>query len=46
MQKDVFINGYKQSNKKLKLYIIKFEKNDVLKSKIYLVDCVIEKNNW
>lgn len=32
--------------KELKPYIIEFNKNDVMKPKVYLSDCVVEGNNW
>ena len=57
MKKDVFINGYKWSNivedckrflnkiKELKLYLVKFNENDVMKNKMYLPNCVVRGEN-
>ena len=56
--KDIFINGYKQLdvvenckvffNKiiELKPYIVEFDKNSVIKPKVYPLDWVIRGNNW
>lgn len=56
--KNVFIDKYKQSNviedskiflnkiKKLKLYIIKFDRNNIIKPKIYLLDCIVKSNYY
>lgn len=56
MHKDIFIDRYKQSNivedykvflkqiKKLKPYIIEFEKNGVMKPRVYLLDSKISGN--
>lgn len=53
----MFVNKYKQLNvvknckiflnkmEKLKLYIIEFDKNGIMKPKIYLSDCIVENNN-
>lgn len=57
MQKDVFIDGYKPSDIikdqknflqkiKLKSYKEGFDKNGAMKSKIYLVNCIVEEINW
>lgn len=50
----MFIDRHKQSDiikdyknfskkiKKLKLYIIEFEKDDIIKKNIYLLDCIVK----
>lgn len=58
MCKNVFINKYEQSDfvencknflrriKELKLYIVKFEENSVIKDKIYLFDYTVHDNDY
>lgn len=53
--KDIFLDKYKQSDmvedyinflkkiKKLKLYMIKFNKNDIIKLKIYFFNYIVKK---
>lgn len=53
----MFINGHKQSDfikdcknflkkiEELKTYIVKFEKNGIMKAKIYFFNCKVEKPN-
>ena len=55
--KDVFIDGHKRLNiiedcknflkkiKELKLYMVEFEKDGVMKAKTYLFNCVVERPN-
>lgn len=57
MHKDAFINEYKRSNvikdcenflkkiEELKPYMIKFKKNVVIKTKIYIFDCKEKRLN-
>lgn len=55
----MFMDGYKQSDmvkdytyflkkiKKLKPYMVKFNKDGTIKPKVYLFDCIVEdKNRW
>lgn len=56
MYKNIFIDGYKQTNviencknffkrlKKLKLYLIEFKEDDIIKPKIYFSNCAIDRN--
>lgn len=56
--KNIFINGYEYLNvvknrnnflikiEDLKPYIVEFEENDKIKSKIYLLSCIIRKSDW
>lgn len=56
--RNVFVDRHKQSDvnedqknilykiEKLKFYIIDFNKNDIMKLKVYLVDYVVKENNW
>lgn len=58
MHKDIFIDGYKQSNiikdhknflkkiEELKPYIIKFVENNIMKKKIYLPDCIVYGSSY
>lgn len=58
MHKNVFINDYKELDivkdynillkkmKKFKLYLVKFNKDDVIKTKIYLSNYIIKQENW
>lgn len=32
--------------KKLKFYMVEFEKNDIIKKKIYLFDCIVHSSNY
>lgn len=55
--KNVFINKYEQLNivedykvlfdmiKKQESYIVKFDENNLIKLKIYLLNCVVGNNN-
>lgn len=57
MCKDVFVDEYKQSViiknqknflykiKKLKFYIVEFDENGAMKSKVYPADCAIRGDN-
>lgn len=47
MKKDLFINKYKFINKikKLNIYLIKFNKNNIIKNKIYLLDYIINNKD-
>lgn len=54
----MFINRYKRLDviedykvflekmKELKFYIVEFNKNDIMKSKVYFLDYAIRDNNW
>lgn len=56
IHKDVFINGHEQQDvvkdykvflnkiEKLKLYIVEFDKNGIMKSKAYLLNCAVGDN--
>lgn len=56
--KDMFINRHEQSNiiknykvffnkiKKLKPYIIEFDKDSIIKYKVYFSNCIVKGNNW
>lgn len=45
MVKDFIKFFYKMKN--LKLYLVKFDKNNIIKDKIYLSDCIVDdKNCW
>lgn len=58
MRKDVCIDGHERSNimedcknflqkiKEFKPYIIDFEENGTMESKIYLSNWVVDGNNW
>lgn len=58
MHKDILIDEHKGSDiikackkfllnrEKLKLYIVEFEENSVIKNKIYLSDYIIHNNNY
>lgn len=57
IHKDVFINGYEQSDitkdckvflnkiEELKPYIVEFDEDDAIKSKVYFSDFVVGSNN-
>lgn len=57
MHKEIFINGHEQSDviedyktffkkiEELKPYIIEFEENSAIKSKVYLPDCKVGGNH-
>lgn len=54
----MFIDGHERSNivedckefikkiEKLKPYMVKFEKDGIIKDKIYSPDCVVKRKNW
>ena len=54
----MFINRHEQSNiiknykvffnkiKKLKPYIIEFDKDSIIKYKVYFSNCIVKGNNW
>lgn len=58
MKKDVFVDGHEQSDiiedrkkflykmEKLKLYLMKFNKDGIMKKKIYLANCAIEGSDY
>lgn len=58
MRKDIFVTKYEQLDimgdyknyftkiEELKLYVVKFEENDIIKPKIYLFNSTIGGNKW
>lgn len=56
MHKNVFVDGYKRSNivedcknfltkiKELKLYMVEFKEDDIIKPKTYSFNCIVKRD--